>query len=506
MIISLVKKFFNIIYKESLSSTSYLKKIGIGLSIVFFEVGVISILQGSIGAVSIWSIGIISVVYTMVMMEERLISKYITLEVVNRSDCKKLEIPQFAYYIVISALMFIMIISEISFLFLSILALITYILTRTKVFREISSFNEVSKKSVCYIEKYSPSYCIYLSGPAGTEYQVNQWLPVIEKISEKSIIIIREHHLAKGIKVTRVPIVFAKNALDLERVLVKSIKTILYPGNPMKNAQALRHYELNHYFINHGESDKSVNQSKFLQAYDKLLLSGVLSYERLLNAGLSISAKQVEYVGRPQAEMLLSPKEQKNVSFKSGRVKVLYAPTWEGFVDGANYSSVSSQGLSIVVSLSNNPNVDLVFKPHPYTGRRSQETKKYLEKITDICRESDVAYRSSECDLYTLMNESDVLISDVSSVMVDYLYTDKPIIMCDTSGLSLDELEIEFPISKAAYIHGSNEDVSELIEGIIFQDFKNDERLKVKKKVLGENSNSFEVFQRIVLESTNVEA
>ncbi|MBT2386302.1 hypothetical protein [Streptomyces sp. ISL-11] len=54
--------------------------------------------------------------------------------------------------------------------------------------------------------------------------------------------------------------------------------------------------------------------------------------------------------------------------------------------------------------------------------------------------------------LYTCFNQSDLLISDVSSVVSDYLISEKPYAVANTSGLAEDEFRAVFPTVSAATI------------------------------------------------------
>jgi hypothetical protein len=169
---------------------------------------------------------------------------------------------------------------------------------------------------------------LYVSGPKGSGYQINQWIPVAERMKWKSAICVRNFHLLDEIDETVISVYFAAKAEDIETLKdLGRASVFLYPANSRENATSLRHREMQHYFINHGESDKVVNQSKFLMAYDKLLVAGPMAKSRLEMAGLPLRDNQVEFVGRPQLEIFL----EKNCQFGPVR-NVLYAPTWDGFV------------------------------------------------------------------------------------------------------------------------------------------------------------------------------
>ena len=47
---------------------------------------------------------------------------------------------------------------------------------------------------------------------------------------------------------------------------------------------------------------------------------------------------------------------------------MLYAPTWEGWTQDLNQSSVLPMGVEIVRTLLATPGIRVVYKPHPLTG------------------------------------------------------------------------------------------------------------------------------------------
>lgn len=217
----------------------------------------------------------------------------------------------------------------------------------------------------------------YVSGPIDSGYQINQWIPVAERMNVKSAICVRKYWLLAEINDTSLPVYYAQKAEDIETVKETSgARIFLYPANPTDNATSLRHADIQHYFINHGESDKVVNQSKLLMAYDKLLVAGPMAKNRLESAGLPVREGQVEYVGRPQLEIFPDSVEE-----SSPIRKVLYAPTWEGFLKEVDYSSVSKFGIRMLEGVLSNPEIEVVFKPHSFTGSSRASTKAALAAI-----------------------------------------------------------------------------------------------------------------------------
>jgi hypothetical protein len=326
-----------------------------------------------------------------------------------------------------------------------------------------------------------PSVVVHFSGMKGSAYQVNQWLPVLEQLECSTAIIVRKYHLIRDILPTALPIYYANGHLELDWLLGNGPKTVLYPANPMENAQALRQYHLHHYFINHGESDKAVNQSKMLLAYDKLLVGGALAERRLRAAGLPLRNGQVVHVGRPQAELLLQRQLEKPEHIS----RLLYAPTWEGFADNVNYSSVNELGLDLVRTLVASGRYEVAFKPHPYTGSKRATTRTDLKRMIEICESNGIRILSDTDSLHEAMNWSDLLITDISSVLNEYLFTCKPIVLCDAKALPAALLATEFPSSAAAYTLDRGREITDLLENIQQYDSLQAARDHVRQDSLG---------------------
>ncbi|WP_235041857.1 CDP-glycerol glycerophosphotransferase family protein [Vreelandella profundi] len=324
---------------------------------------------------------------------------------------------------------------------------------------------------------------LYVSGLEKVGYQANMWIPVLERLSKPAAIVVREKRIAEELISTQLPIYFMRTMRDVECLEEADVETILYPANTQKNIHTLRFHRMQHYFINHGESDKVVNQSKFLMAYDKLLVAGPLAERRLREAGLPLRDNQVVHVGRPQVELLLDRVDSPCVDIKT----ILYAPTWEGFVEEANYSSVSEFGYNLLKRLAASESLEVLFKPHPYTGYNKNDNKGYyLKEMIALCNSKDnLHYIDSSEGIHKYMNQSDMLITDISSVLNDYLYTQKPLALCNVQCLSLEEMKQQFPSSKAAYVLNDSDEIIPTLEGMIDGDEKFNDRNLTRADSLG---------------------
>ncbi len=322
---------------------------------------------------------------------------------------------------------------------------------------------------------------LHSSGPPDAAYQVNQWLPVLEQLPYNTAIVVRNHKLAAEIAETSLQVICAEIPESVSQIVDAGVRAILYPANGIYNAQVLRHTECTHIFINHGESDKVVNQSKFLMAYDRLFVGGQLAKDRLIDAGLPVRDEQVVFVGRPQAEMALEKR-----SADTPLNKVLYAPTWEGFTEVANFGSVRDMGFDILANLASRPGLEVVFKPHPMTGSRCSKTKTELKRISTLCAQRGIKTLTSHDSLHAAMNHSDLMITDVSSVLNEYLITDKPVILCDPFQHSPEELGGTYPSSRAAYLLQKADALMDLVDAIGGEDPMAEQRATVRAYSLGD--------------------
>ncbi|MGM0565007.1 MAG: CDP-glycerol glycerophosphotransferase family protein [Pseudomonadota bacterium] len=361
-------------------------------------------------------------------------------------------------------------------------------------------FNRTSlvASNIAAFQRVSPSVIVHINGDRNTAYQINQWLPVLEQLGLPIAIIIRDRSLFPGIISTTLPIFYIRNLMHLETVYNHGVKTVLYPGNWVQNGQSLRFYKLNHFFINHGESDKAVNQSKLLMAYDKLLVGGPMAERRLLAFGLPVREGQIVHVGRPQAELQLEQRQS------VGDIQtVLYAPTWEGFVNSVNYSSVGDMGLSLLRSLAEIGRYKVLFKPHPFTGRRSAAHKQALAEMSDFVRQDPACELiDSMVPIEQCMNRSDAMFADVSSVLNDYLVTRKPMALCVNKLVASLDLEQELPTSRATYLLRDGAKAAALLEKVAQHDELTEQREAVRKDSLGDfGESSLNRFASVIRES-----
>ena len=338
---------------------------------------------------------------------------------------------------------------------------------------------------------HDPEVVIYFAATNEYSYQLDQWVPVLKRLKKRVTVIVRDQIEFDSLKKSPLHVVYARSMDDIENFLSESTRLCLYPGNAMKNAHMMRNVGLKHIFINHGESDKVVNQSRFVNAYDKLYLAGKLAKDRMVGFGFDMPEEKYAYIGRPQASLIL--KDEIGVCNN-----ILYAPTWEGFSESANYCSVGKMGLSLVKDIINNTRYNVIFKPHSLTGSVDFSLKKKIEDISSLIIRSNRGEVLYSGDILESMNKSDILITDISSVLNDFLFTGRPYLVTNPNNVNEMEYVAEFRSLSAAYIvnAASANSVSMVISSIAGDDAKKEERIALKRYSLGDfDMSSFDKFE-----------
>ena len=338
-------------------------------------------------------------------------------------------------------------------------------------YRNYLTIKAVSTYTKKYIKDNDIEHLVFTNGRKDDAYQVNQWVPVFEKSQHLFAIVVKNWSIAKAINSEIIPVFVAPSIRSMERLLDLNPRSILYTGNPMQNVNFLRFSQLKHIFINHGESDKVVNQNKLMAAYDHLLVGGQLAVDRLVHAGFELRSGQAIQIGRPQTEISLNKKLRGHGPIK----KILYAPTWEGFADSADYSSIRPDGLNMLKLLAKNPDYEVKIKFHPLTGSKKSVRSDALRDMRNLSKKLGIEVLSSPTPIEELMNWSDAMICDISSVLNEYLYTNKPIILTAFDELIVENLKDNFPSSKACYVMTDPSMIDNIVDSANETDLKMNE-------------------------------
>lgn len=296
----------------------------------------------------------------------------------------------------------------------------------------------------------------YADDPTRT-YQLVQWLDVLEVLHAHHpvAIVMRDPDSAALLQDrTRLPILTAETFPELTDLYDElGAKVALYCNNSILNFQSLIDGRLLHAHINHGESDKQSMASNNAKAYDRVFVAGEAAVQRHLAGLMEFDSSRLVRVGRPQLDLRPAP-----VLAPSTRRTVLYAPTWEGDAEYNDYTSVDTLGAAIVRAIGAVPDVRLVYKPHPkvttsLTPAVAEAHREILELVDRAAAAEPAAGHAAilDGDILAVMPDCDAIVTDVSSVGLDWLYlcTDKPILITDRQQ-DAARFRVEVPVSRCA--------------------------------------------------------
>ncbi|SCF28388.1 CDP-Glycerol:Poly(glycerophosphate) glycerophosphotransferase [Micromonospora viridifaciens] len=314
-----------------------------------------------------------------------------------------------------------------------------------------------------WLDTYRPEVALYFAGPAKDVYQANMWLAPIEALERPAVVLMRSREAFQELVDTRLPVVCVPAGVDFMNLELRSVRVALYAANVGANIHMLREPSMKHVFVGHGDSDKQASVNPYSKVYDEVWVAGLAGRERYARAGVGVRDEDIVEIGRPQ----LAGVHTFGAESADRPFTVLYAPTWEGWLDDDPYhTSLVLMGERIVKGLLEaRPSVRLIYKPHPLTGSRSKAAKAVHERVVERIRAAGGNPNSSSLDgpghrvvtgripaLFDCFNQTDLLISDVSSVVSDFLQSQRPYVVANPSGLPEDEFRRTFPTSRAAYL------------------------------------------------------
>lgn len=224
--------------------------------------------------------------------------------------------------------------------------------------------------------------------------------------------------------------------LTLDRSLKKTYKYL------NSNARVIIFYELfelekpewlsrpKKVFLTHGNMLKNYmtmhpKRLDIVKDYDYMAALGPYMKQQFINDGidpdklLDIGIARTDDVVKNKGKVTISPALQSSLGDNSSKVIVSYMPTFWGD------SSIYNTGFGIVRNFPED--LTLIFRPHPQTPQ------KILKKYNQLIKHRDnIIYlpesNNKKITLVDILNASSVIIGDASSVTLEAILTQKPII------------------------------------------------------------------------------
>jgi CDP-glycerol glycerophosphotransferase (TagB/SpsB family) len=172
---------------------------------------------------------------------------------------------------------------------------------------------------------------------------------------------------------------------------------------------------------------------------------------------------------------------------------ITYAPTWEGEDDANNYTSVDLYGPQIARAALAIPGARFVYKPHPRVAL-SDDPKvhgNHNEIVTMIKNAGGEHAYLPNANILGVLPETNVLISDVSSVTLDHLYLapDSPILLTDRRS-DRDQLLADSPMATACDVIDAESigNISEILNSALDSDSHRSERSAMRTYYFGDGN------------------
>jgi len=368
------------------------------------------------------------------------------------------------------------------YLFLLPLFILFFIACIIYISKKLNLKDNVYKATQKALEAYAPVFVFYFSAPSSDYlYHIHMWLPYLKKTKLKFYIMLREpsHHTLLIKTVKDIPIVQATTLKEIGLYLPKTVKLAFYANNGSQNTHLVRFNQLTHIQLLHGDSEKPPSYNPVSKMYDKLFVSGERAIDRYYEKHVIIAKDIFEIVGRPQ----LSRIDVGTSNIKDEKMTVLFAPTWIGLHDDSMFSSLFDIFEVIQYLVSAPFQVKIILRLHPLTNKNNPKTKAYLSKIEKLLKDNHTEHLLfSTRDIIDDFNDTDCIVTDISSVPIDFLYSEKPIIHIDVNQLSIHfETDIKYSKYKQG-VYVIQNDMSN-IENIFLNVRKNDILKENRQKI-----------------------
>ncbi|MEV4119897.1 CDP-glycerol glycerophosphotransferase family protein [Micromonospora sp. NPDC049645] len=339
------------------------------------------------------------------------------------------------------------------------------------------------------LRRHQPEFLLYFSAPPGSEYQVTMWLPYLERIGRPFLVLVREpEFLAPIAAATDAPVIYCPTLRAMDEALVPSLRVAFYVNHGAKNSHCVRFTQLTHIQLHHGDSDKAPSANPVSGIFDRIFVAGQAAIDRYARAGVQIPADKFVVVGRPQVESIeVRPEPARGLAHPT----VLYTPTWTGHHADADYCSLPvAEGL---LRRLLERGATVILRAHPYTAQNPASARQ-LGRLTELLvadrartgRQHVVGAAARELSLTECVNSADALVSDVSGVISDFLYSGKPYAVTDM-GDEGDRFVRRFPLAGSGYVlRRDMSNVDEVLTALLDTDPLAEARWATRRRYLGD--------------------
>ena len=279
---------------------------------------------------------------------------------------------------------------------------------------------------------FDPHWCVFWASHVRSS-QLAIWLPYLRRSAYRYVIMASADGLPDRVLEAIEPcanVAVLRPYADAVTWLEDraTFRGFLYVGSNLDNAALIDAFpDASHVWLGHGESAKKANAHRTASVYDSVLvadLAAVRRYPRAIERWVRAGAVRI---GVPIVDGLGADPWDRPRPIRT----LVYAPTWEGRGTNVDYGSVAEAGPALLDAM---PALDergttVILRAHPGTGSRNPALKGVLERLVEAG-----AVRGTRDKGEDLMR-GDVIVSDVSGVTSEFLFTRRPAIMPVTARL-----------------------------------------------------------------------
>ncbi len=327
------------------------------------------------------------------------------------------------------------------------------------------------------VSELAPELIMHFSGGIRTLYQLGHWTTSIEATGRPWLLVCRERATFEAAaNLYAGPTLLVEYYGDLDLAIAGSVAIVFYVNTGTKNNHAIRFEEPVHVQLHHGESDKPPSGGKTMRLYDAHFVAGPAARARLVEAG--VASDRIHEVGRPVTDAAAAVDARSDA--------ILYAPTWEGAHADSDLSSVSGFGEALARALLASGR-HVVFRAHPLTGTADPAAAAAARRIESIVEGEGGTIDDGSEPLVDSFASAGLLVTDVSSVLVDWYAVDRPVLVTDVNCLGADSLHARYPTTAGAgVVEAALSDISAQVEEAFTSDPMQSARAGAVRATLGE--------------------
>jgi hypothetical protein len=207
-------------------------------------------------------------------------------------------------------------------------------------------------------------------------------------------------------------------------VLVAAHKSPVKPRSVGKSVQVF-----------HGVSFKNLGVREKYLKFDHLCLAGRYHGEAYRKKGFVRDAGQCLLTGVPKLDALVTGELDRDALLRRNRVDpnrptILYAPT------GSKFNSMETMGRRVIEEIQRDGRWNLLIKLHDHPKNTDIDWAREIRRM-----ETDRVRLVTDADVVPYLHAADLLVTDASSVSVEYTLLDRPMVFLDVPELLQDVVE-----------------------------------------------------------------